>query len=205
MMRLLAVALLLSLFGCTGSILQSKVPTPSFYVLGAAPSDGTAAAALPVDLAIANPTAAPGLDSDRIAVLHEARRLDYYQDAQWGATLPHVVQSLLVGSLQNQKSFRSVTTEQARVSASFLLDLEVRDFQAEYANESSAPTVRVTLIASLIRIKDRKLVGTFPVTFTATATENRLGAVVAAFESAARQAVSTVGKQTASAVAATAD
>jgi len=205
MMRLTVVAVCLCVSACTSSILQSKIPTPNIYVLAAMPVDAATVATLPVDLAVARPTAVPGLDSDRIAVLHEERRLDYYQESQWGAALPEVVQSLLVGSLQNQKLFRSVTTEQARVSASYLLDLEIRDFQAEYASDSAPPTVRVTLIGSLIRIKDRKLIGIFPTTFTTTAAANRLGAVVAAFESTARQAVAAMGKQTASTVAATAD
>jgi len=205
MMRLTVVAVCLCVAACTSSILQSKIPTPNIYVLAAMPVDVATVATLPVDLAVARPTAVPGLDSDRIAVLHEERRLDYYQESQWGAALPEVVQSLLVGSLQNQKLFRSVTTEQARVSASYLLDLEIRDFQAEYASDSAPPTVRVTLIGSLIRIKDRKLIGIFPTTFTTTAAANRLGAVIAAFESTARQAVAAMGKQTASTVAVTAD
>jgi cholesterol transport system auxiliary component len=203
MMRLSVVAALTSSFvcmsACTGSLLESKIPTPDIYVLAAAaPSEN--GAALPVDMAIARPIAAPGLDTERIAVLHESRRLDYYQEAQWGAVLPQVVQSLIVGSLRNQKLFRSVTTEQARVTVSYLLDLEVRDFQAEYENDSAPPTVKVTVVGSLIRIKDRKLVGTFPTTFGVTATANRLGAVAAAFESAAQQAATSLGKQTASAM-----
>jgi cholesterol transport system auxiliary component len=200
MMRLAIIALLASLSGCTGSLLQSKVPVPTVYVLGAAPISSTTQQPLPIDLAIAHPSAAPGLDSDRIAVLHEARRLDFYQEAQWGAALPQVVQWLVLGTIQNQKLFRSVTTEQGRVSANYLLDLDVRDFQAEYANDSSAPTIRVTIVGSLIRIQDRKLIAIVPAAFTVPATANRLGAVVEAFESAAQQVAVVLGKQAANAV-----
>ncbi|HYM34971.1 MAG TPA: ABC-type transport auxiliary lipoprotein family protein, partial [Steroidobacteraceae bacterium] len=201
MMRLLVVVVLASLSGCTSSLLESKLPISVVYVMAAAPAENAAANQSTLDLAIALPTAAPGLDTERIAILHEARRLDYYREAQWGAALPQVVQSLLVGSLQNQKLFRSVTTEQARVTASYLLDLDIRDFQAEYANDSSAPTVRVTLVASLIRISDRKLIGMYPVTFTVLASANRMSAVAAAFESAARQAATSLGKQAADTIA----
>lgn len=204
-MRSLAiVALLAGLSACTGSLLESKIPTPDIYVLAAATASENGAA-LPADIAIARPTAAPGLDTERIAVLHDSRRLDYYQEAQWGSTLPQVVQSLIVGSLRNQKLFRSVSTEQARVTVSYLLDLEVRDFQAEYTNDSSPPTVKVTIVGSLIRIKDRKLVGTFPATFTVAAQANRLGVVATAFEAAAQQAATSLGKQTASVMAAVTD
>jgi cholesterol transport system auxiliary component len=203
MMRLTLAATLLMLSACTGSLLESKQPVATIYVLAAAPISVAASASSTVDLAISQPTASPGLDTDRIAVLRETRRLDYYREAQWGAALPQVTQSLVVGSLQNQRLFRSVTTEQARVTANYLLDLEVRDFQAEYANETSAPTVKVTLVGSLIRIKDRKLIGVFPVTITAVASENRQSAVIEAFESAGQQAALALGKQTESALAKT--
>jgi len=187
--------------GCTGSLLESKTPVSVVYVLNSVSVAREATGAvLPVDIAVSQPTAAPGLDTERIAVLHEARRLDYYRESQWGAVLPLVAQSLVVGSLQNQQLFRSVTTEQSRVTVSYLLDLEVRDFQAEYASEDQAPTVRVTLVGSLIRIKDRKLVGVLPATTTVPAAANRLSAVVAAFEAAAQQAAASLGKQAASAI-----
>jgi cholesterol transport system auxiliary component len=190
--------------GCTGSLLETKLPVPTVYVLSASVATDAAATPLAVDLAVAAPMTAPGLDTERIAILRAERRLDYYRDAQWGAALPYVVQSLVVGSLQNQKLFRSVTSEQARVNATYLLELEVRDFQAEYANESSAPTVRVTLTGSLIRIADRKLIAILPASQTAAASANRLGAVVEGFESAARQAAVAIGKAAASAIASSA-
>ena len=185
--------------GCTGSLLETKLPVPTVYVLAAAPAVSNAAANSIVDLAVSRPTVAPGLDTDRIAVLRASRELDFYREAQWGTALPQVAQALVVGSLQNQKLFRSVTTEQARVTANYLIDLEVRDFQAEYASDS-APTIRVTFVGSLIRIKDRKLVASIPSTITVPAAENRLSSVIEAFESAGRQAAIALGKQTAAAI-----
>jgi cholesterol transport system auxiliary component len=200
MIRLLTIALVLCASGCVGSLLETKMAVPDVYVLNAAQGSASATQTIPTDVAIARPAAAPGLDSERIAVLHEARRLDFYREAQWGTALPHVVQWLTVSTLQNEKLFRSVTTEQGRVSADYLLDLDIRDFQAEYTNDSSPPTVRVTIVGSLIRIHDRKLIGVLPSSFTATASENRLGAVVRAFESAAQQATVSLGKQAADAI-----
>ncbi len=200
MTRFLLIATGSLLFTGCGSLLETKMPVSMVYVLNAAPAARDAGTPMPVDIAVSQPTAAPGLDTERIAVLHEARRLDYYQESQWGVALPQVAQSLLVGSLQNQKLFHSVTTEQARVSASYLLDLEVRDFQAEYTSANTAPTVRVTLVGALIRIKDRKLIGVLPATFTVNAAENKLSAVIAAFESAAQQAALSLGQQTASTI-----
>ena len=89
----------------------------------------------------------------------EGRQLDYYRGARWGGSTIEVVQTLLVDSLEDQRLFRSVTAEQARVAGDYVLDVEVRDFQAEYAN-GGAPTAHVTMIGRLIRVVDRELVAT---------------------------------------------
>jgi cholesterol transport system auxiliary component len=190
--------------GCAGSLLETKIPVPTVYVLhGPAAQSGTTGTPSQVDLAVSQASASPGLNTERIAVIRDSRQLDYYLNAQWGAPLPQVAQAMVVETLQAQSLFRSVTTEQARVNANYWLELEVRDFQAEYAGDK-APKVSVTLVGSLIRIKDRVLLRVMPVTVSVLAEENRLSAVIAAFESAAQQASLTLGRETASTIAASA-
>lgn len=200
MMRTVPIGLALLLSACMGSLLDTDLPVPTLYVLAPAPVGEPIKTLTGVDLAISQPTTAPGLDTERIAVLREARRLDYYRDSQWGSALPWVVQSLIVGSLQNQKLFGHVTSEQARVNANYLLDVEIRDFQAEYSNGSVAPTVKVTLVGSIIRVRDRRLIAVAPATVTVAASANRMSAVIEAFESAAQQAALSLGQQTAHAI-----
>lgn len=187
---------------CGGSLFESDIPVPSHYVLAAAPAaaNATSSAASAVDLAIGRPDVAPGLDTARIAVLR-GRELDYYRAAQWGGTVTEIVQSLLVGTVQDQKLFRSVTAEQARVSSSYLLDPEVRDFQAEYTAGKSAPDVRVTIIGRVIRIADRRLVDTISATATQSAADNRMNAVAAAFEAAAQQVALELSRNAAASIA----
>jgi cholesterol transport system auxiliary component len=188
--------------GCsTGSLLDSELPAPTSYVIASLPpaASPTRSAASQVDIAIGRPDVAPGLDTSRVAVLR-GRQLDYYRGVQWGGNTLEVVQALLVTSLQDQKLFRSVTSEQARVAGAYMLDSEVRDFQAEYAGSTAAPTVRVTIIGRLIRIADRALVDTVPATATRTATDNRMTEVAAAFEAAAHEVAQTIARDAAAAV-----
>ncbi|MES1196605.1 MAG: hypothetical protein ABUL58_06645, partial [Steroidobacter sp.] len=92
-MRLLAwrlpVLIAAALLGAcgTGDILQSKVDEPQVYVLKPAKT-GTAQVAFNFELAVSLPTAAPGLDTDHIAVLRDGNHLDYYHGARWGGTVP---------------------------------------------------------------------------------------------------------------------
>lgn len=189
--------------GCSASsLLDSDQPVPTSYLLAPLPPAATAteSAASQVDLAISRPDVAPGLDTARIAVLR-GRELDYYRAVQWGGSTLEVVQALLVSSLQDQKLFRSVTPEQTRVAGAYMLDVEVRDFQAEYRDGRATPRAHVTIIGRLIRINDRSLVDSIAATATHDADDNRMGAVAAAFEAAAQDVARQLATATAAAVA----
>lgn len=188
-----------ALSACTGSLLQTELPPNSLYVISPAPADPGAQTALPVDLTIGLPQLAAGLDTERIAVL-KGRQLDYFRAARWGETTRTLLHSFMVDSFQDRGLFRSVTAEQARVASDYVLDLEVRDFQAEYANGAVAPTVRVALLGRLIRVVDRKLVATVSASSAEIASDNRLQDVTAAFETATRKVAADLVQQTASAI-----
>jgi cholesterol transport system auxiliary component len=185
--RLAAVCGLAVLAGCAGALLETDLAPRALYVIASAPAPKAPVAAGPlIDLSIGRPDVAPGLDTNRIAVL-QGRRLDYYRASAWNGTLSEVVQTLLVQSMENQNLFRSVAPEQARVSGDYVLDVEVRDFQAEYDRDGAAPTVRVKMIGRLIRIADRKLLASLAAESVQPADADRMHAVAAAFESAAQQ------------------
>jgi len=164
------------------------LPAMTRYVIAPPPpaASTTDSPAAKVDLAIGRPDVAPGLDTDRIAVIR-GHELDYYRAALWSGTVLETVQAFLVTTFQDQQLFRSVAPEQSRVSGEYLLDVEVRDFQAEYGKSSANPTAHVTLIGRLIRIRDRKLVDTLSATAMKPASENRLTSVAAAFETAMQE------------------
>jgi cholesterol transport system auxiliary component len=196
----LVPAALWALSGC-GSLLESNEPLPVNYVLAPAPAAAKASESLAsqVDLSIGRPDVAPGLDTQRIAVLR-GRELDYYRGAQWGGRTAEVVQTLIVASFQDQRMFRSVTPEQTRVSGEYMLDLEVRDFQAEYRDAAALPSVRVGVVGRLIRVTDRQLLATVVASTTRPATANRMNDVAAAFESAAQTTALELARQTAAAI-----
>ena len=183
------------LTGCsTGSLFDSDTPVPQNYVLAPAPAVTGEATPAAVDVAVSRPDLAPGLDTDRIAVLKE-REIDYYRGVRWGSRAIEMIQTLVVDSLEDQRLFRSVTPEQARVAGDYVLDLQVRDFQAEYSPSADAPTVHVTLVGRLIRVIDRKLVSTVSAQSKTQASEDRLREVLTAFERASHEAIVDLGKQ----------
>jgi cholesterol transport system auxiliary component len=189
--------------GC-GSLLETKLPSSASYVLAPLPASSSGVARSEADLSIGRPDVAPGLDSERIAVL-KGRQLDYYRGAQWGGRMTELVQTLVVDSFEDQQLFRSVTSEQSRVPGEYVLDVSVRDFQAEYAGASASPTARVTIIGRLIRVTDRQLVETFAATAQSKASDNRMTDVAAAFETAAHKVVLELAQKTAVAIAGDSD
>ncbi len=197
---IVASALLAS--GCVSGAFDSEVPQRGVYVISVQAPTPSEAAPLAVDLIVARPSARPGLDTDRIAVLNADRRLDYYAGGRWGAEADIVVQDLLVESLRNTGRLRTVQGDVSAFSADYVLQSELNDFQAEYSAGSGDPVVRVTLECTLGRVKDRRSLSVFTATATAPAANNTLGAVVAAFESAYRQAATTAVNETFTALSA---
>ncbi len=183
----------------TGSLFDSDTPVPANYVLAAVPPSQDTRTPIPVDVSISRPDMGSGLDSDRIAVL-KGRELDYYRAVRWGSRTIELVQNLAVDSLENQRLFRSVTHEQARVAGDYVLDLQVRDFQAEYGPGDDVPSIHVTLVGRLIRVIDRELVATIQSEARIDAEDNRMGAVAGAFEAAAHKAILDLGNQLAQVV-----
>jgi cholesterol transport system auxiliary component len=194
-----AAALALFCSGCTGSLFDSDLPVPTSYVIASAPPGSISGVpTTQADVSIGRPDFAPGLDTDRIAVL-KGRQLDYYRGVRWGSRSVDVVQSMLVSSLNDQHLFRSVTAEQARVATDYMLDVEVRHFESSYAK--GGPEAHVTIIGRLIRVFDRKLVTTVTGEAQIAATEERMAAVMQAFEAASQQVALDLARQTAIAVA----
>jgi len=210
---LLAQAMTLS--ACTGSLFKSKATPPTIYVLSSAadaaapaaagagagttaggPAPGTPAAPLPVDLAVLKPRVRIGLESDRIAILYPDRHLDYFADARWSGPLGDVLQDLAVQVFHARANLRTVSGDSSVFASAYWLEIEVTDFQAEYASAApatasagAAPTVRVHLLARMGNSGDRGIMGRYEATAQQKATENRLTAIVDAYARAADMAL----------------
>jgi cholesterol transport system auxiliary component len=191
----------LTLAGCASGVFKSERPPAQLYVISAGESATPAAQVLPVDLAVARPLPRPGLDTERIAVRYADRRFDYYATARWGAEAADVVQNLLIDSMRASGGLRTVHGHLSSFSSQYVLETELRDFQAEYAQEGDLPTVRVTLVCTVGRVRDRAPLATFTSSAAVRAQDNSQRAVVAAFESAYREVGAKVVSETLAALA----
>jgi ABC-type uncharacterized transport system auxiliary subunit len=90
----------------------------------------------------------------------------------------------------------------SQFATDYVLQTDIADFQAEESGGGASPTVRITLICTVGRLKDRRPLAGFTAAGTAPATANTLGATVAAFEAAYQQAARIVVSETLNALAA---
>ena len=188
------------LTACTGSLFRSKAVPPSIYLLSAPPgtvaaaSSTSAAAPAPTTatLAVLKPRVRAGLDTDRIAVLYPDRRLDYFADARWSGPLDDVVQDLTVQAFRNDARLRNVSSDASAFASGYWLEIEVADFQAEYASAGAPPAINVRLLARVASAGERNILGSFTAVARQNATDNRLSAIVDAYERAVNTALAEI-------------
>jgi cholesterol transport system auxiliary component len=208
-----AATLALLLGGCAGNLLQSDAAVPDTFRLGvAAPTAAAAASATPLPaglaIAVARPRAAAAIDTDRIAVQSAGNRFEYYSAARWAESAPLMLQQNLVTALAGTAQFSGgVMTAPARVPTELMLDVELRRFEvvtagADAASPGAAPVVHVQVQASLVDSRRAARITSFVSEAAVPAAENRLTAVVAAFERANAQVVNDVATRVQAALAA---
>jgi cholesterol transport system auxiliary component len=203
--RCAATMLAAALLGaCSGGLFQTKVAPPTLYMLSAGPSVagvGAPAADIAGDLAILKPRVRAGLDTDRIAALYPDHRLDYFADARWSGPLDAVMQDLVVQVFHSRGGMRNVSGDVSAFSSAFWLESEITDFQAEYSSAGGAPAVHVHLIARIGSSTERRIIARFEADAAVPASENRMRAIVEAYNKAADQALSQIAASTAQALA----
>jgi len=198
-LRRLPIPILLALGGCAG-LLRSNQPAVQLYTLQApgVAAAGAAAVTMPAagpTLRIARPLPAPGLNTDRIALLRSGNRLDYYAGGRWSGPLADLVADLELATLRGDPAWSAVADERAGLNADYVLHSSIAAFAAEYATDAGPPTARVSLQCLLVRRSDGALLGEFPVTASQVAQENRMSSVIAAFSLAAGRAAGAVATQ----------
>ena len=192
----LSGALLLCLAGCAG--LHSNESATQVYTLAPPlPAMAETAAAAPgtpgvppaaATLKVLRPLSAPGLDGDAIVLTRGGQQLDFYAHSRWAAPLPELLQSAAIDALRAAGRFRAVQSDAAPLDADYLLQLEIRRFQAEYHGDGP-PTIVVQLVATLGRRSDRSLISSAVAEGATAAGANRMQSVSAAFEAALGQAL----------------
>jgi ABC-type uncharacterized transport system auxiliary subunit len=197
---MLLALLCATLAACAGSLFKNKAAPPTMYMLGATrtapavdarggqPPSGN----LPSDLAILRPRVRAGLDTDRIAALYPDRRMDYFADVRWSGPLDEVLQDLAVQEFHVSLKASNASADASVFASAYWLEIEVTDFQAEYSAAGGPPTVHVHLQARLGNSGDRHVLGRFEPDVHEAAADNRMSAIIDAYNRAADKALAEI-------------
>ena len=191
------------LTACAGSLFKNKDAPPTMYLLSATPkssADPAKTLPAPIDLAVLKLRVRAGLDTDRIAALYPDRRMDYFADVRWSGPLDEVLQDLAVQEFHSNSGLRNVSADSSVFASAYWLEIEVADFQAEYAAGASAPTVHVHLLARVGNSGDRHVLGRFEPDIHEAAADNRMTAIVDAYNRAVDKALAEIAAGTAQAL-----
>jgi cholesterol transport system auxiliary component len=197
----LFLALAATLAGCTGLFHSNARPDQVYYLRSnALAKDGGAADPIAASLRISRPTAAPGLDSPQIVLVQSDRRMSFYLASRWPAPAPNMIETLAVEKLRGSGMWQSIGDSTSSFPSDYVLQVMIRRFEADYTGGGTAPEVHVVLDCIVGRREGREVVGSFLAEGATQATANRLGAVVAAFETATNTALDSMSMQAAAAV-----
>lgn len=141
-------------------------------------------------LVVAEPTAERDIDTTRIALTRRPNVIEYFADGNWSDTAPKMVQAKMIEAFESTNAIVAVGRDAAGLRADYILQSDLRDFQADYTN--GAATAHVRLIAKLVQMPDRRITRTVSAEASAPAAGKDLAAIVIAFEQALGQALSKI-------------
>jgi cholesterol transport system auxiliary component len=141
-------------------------------------------------LVIAEPAAERDINTTRIALTRTANVIEYFADGNWSDTAPKMVQAKMIEAFESTNAIVAVGRDAAGLRADYILQSDLRDFQADYAG--GAATAHVRLIAKLVQMPDRRITRTISAEASAPAAGKDLAAIVVAFEQALGQVLSKI-------------
>jgi cholesterol transport system auxiliary component len=143
-------------------------------------------------LAIAAPDAVASLDTPRIALTRSATTMDYFANAAWTDRVPLLLLRHLIQAFDSSGRILSVDRDTSGLEADYLLQTEIRDFQARYDTPNGAPQIVVTIQTKVARMPQREIVANINVAQQANAGSNDMDSIVTAFNQATSAAIAQI-------------
>ena len=177
-----AFALASTLVGC-GISLPGSGPAPDLYDLSPKSTFPKDLPNVKWQLVVEDPTAAKGIDNDRIAIRPGPLELKYYPNIRWTDRAPIMIQTLLIELFENSGRIVAVGRRAIGLSGDYVLKPELREFQAETADDKTI-TVRVRLNFKLIRVTSGIIIASESFERVEPAKNDHPSEVVVAFDEA---------------------
>ena len=170
--------------GC-GIVPKVNDPVP-LYALSAVTQFGRTLPKVDWQLVVGTPVASADLDTTRIALTRSPGVVEYFAKGAWADNAPILLQDKLIESFEASNAIVSVGRDAVGLKPDYVLQSDLRDFQAEYSGET--PTAHLRLAAKLVRMPDRRIVANIATEQKVAAAGSSLPQIVDAFDRAASAA-----------------
>ncbi len=137
-----------------------------------------------VQLLINEPLAPAGLDKTRIALSRSPVSIDYFADSEWTDRAPLLVQTAILQSFENSKTITAIARESVGLRADFIIETEIRHFEAVYNSPNGPPEIWVAIIIRLVNPTSREVVAQTSFERRERASANEVPSIVSAFDEA---------------------
>jgi cholesterol transport system auxiliary component len=180
--RFVPSVLILTLAGCSG-LLGGGEPAHLYRLT----PKSTYPPNLPhrtVQLLINEPLAPAGLDKSRIALSRSPVSIDYFADSEWTDRAPLLVQTAILQSFENSKTITAIARESVGLRADFIIETEIRHFEAVYDSPNGPPEIWVAINVRLVNPTSREVVAQSSFERRERASANEVPSIVSAFDEA---------------------
>jgi cholesterol transport system auxiliary component len=189
-----ALALAVGLSGCVS--LFPKAKPVQLYRFGAADQPAVAQTAT-VAVARTPTSFTRAAAGDRILTV-TGQQTAYIADARWVAPAALLFDDAVERAFNRRAGGPRYLTRGDLPTANMALKLDVDTFEARYLDgPKAAPTVVVSMRATLVRTRDRAVMGEKVFTASKRADDNRVGAITEAFDAAVKDSVAAMADWTA--------
>lgn len=138
-----------------------------------------------VQVAMRRPEFAQAVREDRILGV-TGTETAYIKGARWVSSADILFSDSLESAFASQATRVRLIGPRELTRASQALDIDVRTFEARYDTPGAAPTATIVARVRLLNAQERSVTAERVFTVEQPATENRIGAIVAAFDTATR-------------------
>jgi cholesterol transport system auxiliary component len=168
--------------GACSNLIGPPAAAPLYMLRPKVPS--AAGRTVPWQISVMLPEAPQSLDTDRIALVQPGDVMDYYANAAWQDRLPFLVQQALIEAFEANSRITAVGRDTDVLRSDYILQTDIRDFQAEYAVADTPPTAQVRIAAKLIAARTRTITQIITATKDVPTTQNSIPAATQAMNEA---------------------
>lgn len=153
--RLLLTLFSVALLAACGSLRSPPTSAVHLYTLDAYASVVASSSSHDVVLALTMPRASPGFDTTQMAYQRQPHQIEYFALNRWIDTPAHMLEPLLLQSLEQSQGFSAVVRTPTLVTAKVRLETEVIRLQQDFTSKPSR--IQFTLRAQLVDISTKRV------------------------------------------------